>query len=63
MLADLRFGWRVLLREKSFLAASILVLALGIGGVTMQFSVINSALIRGLPFAEPDRLAASKSPE
>ncbi len=55
-LQDLRIGARVLLKEKSFFVISVLVLALGIGGVTTQFSVINSALIRGLPFPEPDRL-------
>ena len=53
---DLRIGCRVLLKEKSFFLISVAVLALGIGGVTTQFSVINSALIRGLPFPEPDRL-------
>jgi predicted permease len=56
-LHDLRIGCRVLLKEKSFFVISVFILALGIGGVTTQFSVINSALIRGLPFPEPDRLA------
>src|SRR5688572_5053915 len=55
-LNDLRIGLRVLLKEKAFFAISVLVLALGICGVTAQFSVINSALIRGLPFPESDRL-------
>jgi putative ABC transport system permease protein len=55
-LHDLRIGLRVLLKEKSFFTISVLVLALGICGVTTQFSVINSALIRGLPFPEPSRL-------
>ncbi len=55
-LQDLRIGWRVLLKEKSFFAISVFILALGICGVTTQFSVINSALIRGLPFPDAGRL-------
>jgi putative ABC transport system permease protein len=55
-LHDLRIGTRILLKERSFFLISVVVLALGICGVTTQFSVINSALIRGLPFPAPDRL-------
>ena len=55
-LQDFRIGLRVLLKEKSFFAISVTVLALGICGVTTQFSVIDSALIRGLPFSDADRL-------
>jgi putative ABC transport system permease protein len=55
-LQDIRVGLRVLLKERSFFAIAVLVLALGIAGVTTQFSVINSALLRGLPFPDSDRL-------
>jgi predicted permease len=53
---DLGVGLRVLLKERTFFAIAVFILALGIGGVTTQFSVINAALLRGLPFSEPGRL-------
>ncbi|MGC4073620.1 MAG: ABC transporter permease [Nibricoccus sp.] len=53
---DFRVGLRMLMKEKSFFFISVAVLALGICGVTTQFSFINSALIRGLPFPEPEQL-------
>ncbi|HWA09646.1 MAG TPA: ABC transporter permease [Opitutaceae bacterium] len=53
---DLILGGRLLLKEKAFFAISVFITTLGIGGVTAQFSVINAALLRGLPFPEPDRL-------
>jgi len=55
-LQDLPHRRRVFAQGKSFFLISVLVLALGIGGVTTMFSVINSALIRGLPFPTSDRL-------
>ncbi len=55
-LQDLRIGARVLLKEKSFCALAVLVLALGIGGVTTMFSVIDGVLLRGMPFPHPEQL-------
>lgn len=46
---DLRMGLRVLAREKAFCALAVTVLALGIGGVTAMFSVVNGIMLRGLP--------------
>ena len=55
---DLRVGARVLLKEKGFCVLGVTVLALGIAGVTTQFSVVNGTILRGLPFPESDRLMA-----
>src|SRR5215470_4559653 len=57
-LQDLRIGFRVLLKEKSFCALAVIVLALGIGGVTAMFSVVNGAMLRGFSFPNASRLVS-----
>ena len=54
---DLRVGFRVLIKERSFCVLAVLVLALGIGAVTTMFSVVNGVLLRGFSFPNADRLA------
>jgi predicted permease len=53
---DVRVGLRVLFKEKSFCFLATLVLALGICGVTTQFTVVNAIVLRGFSFPHPEQL-------
>ena len=55
---DLHFSIRLLRRSPGFTALALTALALGIGATTGVFSVVNSVLLRRLPFPRPDRLMA-----
>ena len=56
MLKDIRQGLRNLFKHSTFTAVCVVTLALGIGATTGMFSVINSVLLRPLPYAHSDRL-------
>lgn len=56
LLQDLRFTLRTLRRDRAFACVVILVLALGVGANVAVFSVINTILLRPLPFHDPNRL-------
>lgn len=57
-LQDLRYGVRMLFRNKAFTLVAMISIALGAGGNAAMFSIINSVLLRPLPFKDPGRLAA-----
>lgn len=54
--ADVRHAWRALLRTPGFLVTSVGTLALAIGAVVGMFNVVNTVLLRPLPFPNADRL-------
>jgi putative ABC transport system permease protein len=53
---DLRYGARTLLKKPGFTLIAIMTLALGIGASTAIFTVVDAALLRGLPYRSPERL-------
>ena len=55
---DVSYGGRMLWQKPAYSAIAILTIALGIGANTAIFSVVNTVLLKPLPFDEPDRVMA-----
>lgn len=53
---DVRFGARMLAKDRRFTAAAVLALGLGIALNNSVFTIVNTAMFKEVPFAEPDRL-------
>src|SRR5205807_5523270 len=53
---DVRVGLRVLFKDKAFCVLAVLVLGLGIGGATTQFTIVNAIVLRGFSFPHPEQL-------
>ncbi len=58
---DIRFAFRTLRRSPGFTVVAVLTLALGIGGTTAMFSVLNSAMFRPLPFPRANELVMGRA--
>jgi putative ABC transport system permease protein len=56
LIQDLRYAIRSLLKRPGFSLIAITTIALGIGSSTSIFTVVDAAMIKGLPYQEPDRL-------
>src|SRR5215203_5966509 len=58
VIKDIRYGLRGLLRHPGFTAIVVITLALGIGASTAIFSVVDSVLLRRLPYRTAERIVA-----
>ncbi|HYK22757.1 MAG TPA: ABC transporter permease [Pyrinomonadaceae bacterium] len=56
VIKDIRFAIRGLVKHPGFAVIAVITLALGIGGSTSIFTVVDAALLRGLPYKAPDQL-------
>lgn len=55
---DMRFGLRQLRRSLGFTITALLIIAIGLGVTTAIYSIVDAVILKPLPFAQPDRLAA-----
>ena len=61
MLRDVRMAMRSLRRRPVFLVVATISLAIGIGANTAMFGTLSAALLRPLPFEEPERLVMGRT--
>src|SRR5262245_31229831 len=55
---DVRFAWRMLMKNPGFTAVVVLAIGLGIGVNSSIFTIVRGILLRDLPFEDPSRLVA-----
>jgi putative ABC transport system permease protein len=56
LINDIKFGLRLLAQSPGYAITVILILGLGIGGTTLMFCVVNTVLLKALPYVDADRL-------
>ena len=61
LVRDIRFGARLLRRSPGFTFTALISLALGIGGATAVFSLVNAIVLRALPVPNPQQLYAAEA--
>ena len=56
LLSDIKYGFRLIVRNPVFSLVVVMALALGIGANTAIFSVLNAVLLKPLPYEQSERL-------